>query len=106
MFVFVLSYPTRRTPFWDGLNCWGRLPPLPLEDCGPLRELLPELEESEGLLPPDGWSSSSSGDGVVGGGSQPGTLDANSHLRLFVFRARPAGHLCLICVVIWYVNLR
>lgn len=47
------------------------------------------------MPPEDGWSSSSSGDGVVGGGSQPGTLDASSHFRLFVFSARPAGHLCV-----------
>lgn len=31
--------------------------------------------------------------GVVGGGSQPGTVVANSHFNVCGFTARPAGHL-------------
>ena len=37
-------------------------------------------------------ASASSVAGVVGGGSQPGTVCASSHLRAVGLKARPAGH--------------
>lgn len=84
-------FPTSLTPGWLGLKGWGRA--CCGCNCGCCRGLFcPPWFEPPVADPPAGdSSSSSSGAGVVGGGSHPGIVWANSHLRVVGLNARPAG---------------
>lgn len=87
-------FPTSLTPGWFGLNgcgsaCCGC-------SCGWVcgrGRFWPPWLELGWFVPVGDSSSSSSGAGVVGGGSHPGTVCASSHLKVVGLKASPAGHL-------------